>query len=365
MSISIYWLIVAAIVGLGLGFGLAYTIRVRIAQKKVDEQYYSDLQQLKQEKDKLNQEIDILRANKETNEYAFYQRRESIEKQIQEEQNKWQERQIAVKEQEAKKQALLEAIDDLKRTYQATAEAGKQAAKDVEITAMSAAAENIERRVKELEQEYTDYETKYRDDMIAMMQEAVKKYQDITLNAQQESDHALETLQDLRSRIDVIVDTNKRAAQEESKKDFYRLQLSAEDIEEIAKLRSVERYLRSAEPLNKVIWKVYYEKPYNDLIGRVIGTTKKMGIYKITNLKNNMCYVGQSVDIAERWKQHIKRGVGADTPTRNKLYPAMLADGVENFTFELLEECTARQLNEREDYWQEVYHARDFGYSIK
>jgi hypothetical protein len=59
---------------------------------------------------------------------------------------------------------------------------------------MSAAAENIERRVKELEQEYTDYETKYRDDMIAMMQEAVKKYQDITLNAQQESDHALETL---------------------------------------------------------------------------------------------------------------------------------------------------------------------------
>ena len=43
----------------------------------------------------------------------------------------------------------------------------------------------------------------------------------------------------------------------------------------------------------------------------------------------------------------------------------MLADGAENFTFELLEECPARQLNKREDYWQEVYHARDFGYSIK
>jgi hypothetical protein len=43
----------------------------------------------------------------------------------------------------------------------------------------------------------------------------------------------------------------------------------------------------------------------------------------------------------------------------------MLTDGVENFTFELLEECTPQKLNEREDYWQEVYHARDFGYSIK
>jgi len=43
--------------------------------------------------------------------------------------------------------------------------------------------------------------------------------------------------------------------------------------------------------------------------------------------------------VADRWRQHIKRGIGAEPPTRNKLYPAMLAFGVENFTFELLEEC--------------------------
>lgn len=274
-------------------------------------------------------------------------------------------KEFELKSLETKRAELLQAIDDLKHTYEITAETGKQAAKDIEIQAMAAAAENIERKVKELDEEYSNYEAKYREDMIAMMQETVLHYQEITANAQDASDHALAKLSDLQARIDVIVETNKRAAQEESKRDFYRLQLSSEDIDEITKLRSVEKYLRSAEPLNKVIWKVYYEKPYNDLVGRVIGATKKMGIYKITNLKNNMCYVGQSVDIAERWKQHIKRGVGADTPTRNKLYPAMLADGVENFTFELLEECPANQLNEREDYWQEVYHARDFGYSIK
>lgn len=43
----------------------------------------------------------------------------------------------------------------------------------------------------------------------------------------------------------------------------------------------------------------------------------------------------------------------------------MLAFGVENFTFELLEECERDRLDEREDHWQEVYHAKDFGYSIK
>ena len=78
-----------------------------------------------------------------------------------------------------------------------------------------------------------------------------------------------------------------------------------------------------------------------------------------------MCYVGQAVDIAERWKQHIKRGIGADPPTQNKLYPAMLSIGVENFTFEVIEECAGNLLNEREDYWQKFYQAKEFGYSIK
>jgi group I intron endonuclease len=78
-----------------------------------------------------------------------------------------------------------------------------------------------------------------------------------------------------------------------------------------------------------------------------------------------MCYVRQAVNIADRWKQHIKRGLGAETPTKNKLYPAMAEFGVENFTFEIIEECEKAQLNDREDYWQEYFKAKEFGYSIK
>lgn len=69
------------------------------------------------------------------------------------------------------------------------------------------------------------------------------------------------------------------------------------DIEEITAIRSVAHLLRDPEPINKVIWKVYYEKPYTDLIGRVIGSGVHTGIYKITNLNNQMCYVGQAVRI--------------------------------------------------------------------
>ena len=172
-------------------------------------------------------------------------------------------------------------------------------------------------------------------------------------------------LTDLVQKLNSAVEANKRAEEIKQKQDFYKLQLTTTDLEEIKRLREVEPYLREKEPLNKVIWKVYYEKPYTDLIGRVIGTGIHTGIYKITNIKNQMCYVGQAVNIADRWKQHIKRGIGAEAPTRNKLYPAMLEIGVENFTFEIVEECDRSKLNEREDYWQEFFHAKDFGYSIK
>lgn len=172
-------------------------------------------------------------------------------------------------------------------------------------------------------------------------------------------------LTDLVQKLNSAVKANKRAEEIKQKQDFYKLQLTTIDLDEIKRLREVEPYLREKEPLNKVIWKVYYEKPYTDLIGRVIGTGIHTGIYKITNIKNQMCYVGQAVNIADRWKQHIKRGIGAEAPTRNKLYPAMLEIGVENFTFEIVEECDRSKLNEREDYWQEFFHAKDFGYSIK
>ena len=172
-------------------------------------------------------------------------------------------------------------------------------------------------------------------------------------------------LTDLTQKLNSAVEANKRAEEIKQKQDFYRLQLTTIDLDEIKRLREVEPYLREKEPLNKVIWKVYYEKPYTDLIGRVVGAGIHTGIYKITNIENQMCYVGQAVNIADRWKQHIKRGIGAEAPTRNKLYPAMLEVGVENFTFEIVEECDKSKLNEREDYWQEFFHAKDFGYSIK
>ena len=195
-----------------------------------------------------------------------------------------------------------------------------------------------------------------------MMQELKDNFLLTIQNNEEEYQKLTQQLEEVRLKTEAITEANRRAELSKEEKNFYRLQLSDIDIEEIKKIRSIEPYLRKKEPLNKVIWKVYYEKPYQDLIGRVVGTGRKCGIYKITHIDSGKCYIGQSNDIAERWRQHIKRGIGADPPTQNKLYPAMLELGAENFLFEIIEECQPAQLTEREKYYTDIFSAQSFGY---
>ena len=197
------------------------------------------------------------------------------------------------------------------------------------------------------------------------MKEAVQDFQDEIEEKQKEFSFWNTRITALQQDVQIALEAAQRKLAMETKQDYYRICLSEEDVAEIKRLREVLPYLRDKTPLNKVIYKVYYEKPLTDMIGRVIGPGTHTGIYKITNIQNQMCYVGQAANLADRWKQHVKRGVGAEDWTQNKLYPAMYASGVENFTFEVVEECERTRLNEREDYWQNYFHAKDFGYSIK
>lgn len=216
-----------------------------------------------------------------------------------------------------------------------------------------------------LEKQKQQWKKEYENEYLIFLEDIIQEFEKQILTKKSELAVVEDKLIELESITDAAIEARKREAEKESKLDFYKIILSEKDLDEINKLRQVSAFLRDEEPLSKVIWKIYYEKPTNDLIGRVVGPGVHTGIYKITNLQNNMCYVGQAVDIASRWKQHIKRGLGAETPTKNKLYPIMSSVGVENFSFEVIEECQRSQLNEREDYWQKYFHAIDFGYSIK
>ena len=74
--------------------------------------------------------------------------------------------------------------------------------------------------------------------------------------------------------------------------------------------------------------------------------TKTCGIYKITSTSGKI-YIGQSVDIEDRWKCHKKH----QEKGQSKLYSSLRKHGIENHIFEIIEECLQELLNEREVYW--------------
>lgn len=85
------------------------------------------------------------------------------------------------------------------------------------------------------------------------------------------------------------------------------------------------------------IWTSCYSKNVNKLCDRIFGTTKKSGIYKITYLPTQQCYIGQARDLKERIREHCKAGFARiDTPANNKLYEKMSEGNISDFTFELL-----------------------------
>lgn len=239
-------------------------------------------------------------------------------------------------------------------------------------TQINSVNEKLDLALEKKSIEYQQAENDYRKDYEELLRELTQEYTNLARNLQnknetllQETNAAAARLKELQATVDAAVEANIRAEKMRTSSGFYQVQIPESDLWEIKKLREVEPYLRDKEALNKVIWKVYYEKPTSDLIGRVLGAGCRTGIYKITELATGKCYVGQARDVAVRWKQHIKRGVGAEAPTRNKLYPAMREAGVENFSFELVEECAAAKLDEREDYWQDYFQAKVYGFSIK
>lgn len=230
---------------------------------------------------------------------------------------------------------------------------------------MEIAQTNLDKSLENASNYYTTQTEQYQNDYKEMMADCALSISNLINQKKIELEQLDLAIKEQSEKVNASVEASKRAEEIRSQSDFYKLTIPKEDLDEIKELREVEKHLRNPEPLNKVIWKCYYEKPTTDLIGRVIGSGTHTGIYKITNLTNQMCYVGQAANLAERWKQHIKRGLGADPITKNKLYPAMKAIGVENFSFEVIEECERSKLDEREDYWQDFFKAKEFGYSIK
>lgn len=90
-----------------------------------------------------------------------------------------------------------------------------------------------------------------------------------------------------------------------------------------------------------------------------------VGIYKITNKINGKVYIGQSKYIERRWNRHRSAAFNPNDHNYNiHLYRAIRKYGLENFSFEVLEECKVEELNEKEVYYIKLYNSFFEGYNL-
>lgn len=219
--------------------------------------------------------------------------------------------------------------------------------------------ESFSSYVEILEHSYQKKEKEH-DDAIDAMKWAYIKEQE---NLMAETDNIKKDLDILRNTRAAAQEALLKEKQIKEQLDFYCLHISSEEQDDILTLERVKTKLHQPRILCMLIWSTYFQKQMTSLCNNIIGVNKISGIYKITNQKTNECYIGQAVDIATRWKNHAKYGLGIDTPQNNKLYKAMQEDGLWNFSWELLEKCPKEQLDDKEQFYINLYQSKEYGYN--
>ena len=280
---------------------------------------------------------------------------------------------VSIAKQQQKKQQLTNQIKELSDTYH-----------DYTLKVQNIVEEiqTVKARAEETTANYIANQKQITADYIANQQQLAKqKVKAINANTQQEITAIHEDLQNIRrsaaqqkeqiqnelnklkASLSAGVEARLREQQKKDKINFYKLSINDADLADVKMLENLKASFHKPVVLSKLIWTQYFQKQMTELCDRVLGKKTVCGIYKITNLLTEQCYIGQSVNISDRWKQHCKCGLGIEASATNVLYNSMQKDKIWNFTFELLEECPKELLNEKERFWINMYQSNMFGYN--
>lgn len=229
-----------------------------------------------------------------------------------------------------------------------------------------------EGRIKEIDGTAAEYERRKRTEIenffekqLHEMVETHNQRAEDYNNQEKELKEQIETikteLEEERRKRATINEEIRRRREVEEQQDFYRIQLNPDDTNDIELLRSITPRLRHPEAINKVIWTGYYQKPLAELRKRLLPNGDISGIYKITRLKTNEIYIGQTTSVDKRWQDHVKTALGVGTLASSQLHRVMAQDGCENFTWEVLEETQKDKLRERESFYIDFYDSKTYG----
>lgn len=250
----------------------------------------------------------------------------------------------------ANKKNELENISRTLQTQQNIVASLTKTADEMREGAQKRAEQHYEEKKSEFEARLKEYQTSASAEVEKQIAAIVSKK---NKEAQQ--------LKDLEDKQLAYILAQKRQEEIDCNKDYYRLVINPIDLSDITLLRELQARFSKKEAVDKLIWETYYKPAYDVLMSHLFPSSAKVcGIYKITDLTTGLAYIGQSVDIKERFRQHIKSSLAYSGAT-NRLYQTMQKSGQYNFTFEVLEVVPRDKLNEREVYWIDFYKTKEYG----
>lgn len=199
--------------------------------------------------------------------------------------------------------------------------------------------------------EYKEEKEKLRLDLLHQKEENLKYINNLLENKQT----LISEIEDYEQKRKAINEAVLREKEIQEKEDFYKIKISESDLDDILILKDIEKKIHNREAINKLIYEVFIKRPSQEMIKRVVQKDKVCGIYKITYIKTGESYIGRSKDIRNRWKQHILSSLNIGSIAHTTFHNFLSEKGLQNFTFEILEEVAPDKLSEREKYWIAFY----------
>ena len=143
-----------------------------------------------------------------------------------------------------------------------------------------------------LENKYNDAEKEHNE----LMKSLNSAYSNRQLQMIKELEEIQHDLDKIHSTRDAAIKAQLRENEIKEKLSFYCLTPTEAELDDIRKLERIKPDLHNPRILSMLIWSTYFQKPMTALCNNVLGTNTVTGIYKITNQKNGMVYIGQAVN---------------------------------------------------------------------
>ena len=196
--------------------------------------------------------------------------------------------------------------------------------------------------------------------------EVVKAQNEIEKNvdtAKKRQDELEEEVAELEKEIEELKEKKRLAVlhQDKNAVEGWEFFITPHEKELISLLEKIKMdYAELRGDIATIEWKKIWLPKIQDIVNRNELDGKKCIYRLVLKEDNEVCYVGQAVNVKERWYQHIKKMIGVDTVGNERLYEYRPDD----FWWTIVEE-NPKNLNESEHYWIEYFGCTEKGLNKK